>query len=133
MPNPTHTLGAVHIPRGMIWEDELSWNPVETSAEYGLTGALVIDAGQRLDGRPITLVGSESAGWIDRSVLQSLHAMAATVPPTTYTLTLADERVFTVRFAPGTPIEARPVARPELPSGAHPYVATVRLITALPA
>src|SRR5690606_33506562 len=107
--------------------------PVETVGEYGLTGALVIDYGERLEGRPITLVGADSAGWIDRSVVLALHALADTVPPATYTLTLADDRVFTVRFAPGSPIEARPVARPEMPAGTHPYVATLRLITALSA
>ena len=46
----------------------------------------------------------------------------------THALTLADGRAFTVSFAPGTPITATPVARPELPPSHHPYVATVRLI-----
>jgi hypothetical protein len=131
MPNPTHTLGSIQIPRGMVWVDEMDWNPVETSAEYGLTGALVIDAGQRLDGRPITLQGTDDQGHIQRSALLALHALAATVPPTTHTLTLADERVFTVRFAPGRPIEARPIGRPELPSSTYRYVATLRLVTAV--
>lgn len=118
----------------MVWIDEMDWSPVETVSEYGLTGALVIDGGLRLEGRPITLQGADDQGHIQRSVLQSLHAMAATAPPTTYTLTLADGRVFTVRFAPGVePIEARPIGRPELPGATYRYVATLRLITALPA
>ena len=45
-----------------------------------------------------------------------------------HTLTLADTRTFTVQFAPGECIAATPIARPELPASAHPYVATVRLI-----
>lgn len=127
---PTHTLGAVQIPRGLVWEDELSWSAVETAADYGLTGSLIIDAAVKQNGRPITLVGSNDAGWITRTQLQALHALAA-VPLATYTLTLADERVFTVRFAPGAqPIDARTIARPELPPEAYPYVATVRLVTA---
>ena len=53
--------------------------------------------------------------------------MAAT-PEGVHTLTLADTRTFTVQFAPGECIAATPIARPELPASAHPYVATVRLI-----
>lgn len=129
MSNPTHTLGAVAIPRGMIWTDELDWSPVETSAEPGITGASVVDVFVLTDGRPITLVGSESAGWITRATLIALHALAAD-PGATYTLTLADERTFTVRFIGKTPIEAKPIARPELPGDTYPYTATLRLITA---
>jgi len=50
-----HTLGAIQIPRGMVWVDEFDWNPVEKSIEYSITGALLIDSGVRLAGRTITL------------------------------------------------------------------------------
>jgi hypothetical protein len=42
---------------------------------------------------------------------------------------LADGRIFRVQFAPENPLEASPIATPELPADTHPYVATLRLIT----
>ena len=122
-----HTLDATLIPRGMIWVDEFDWHPVEKSLDYSLSGALLIDVAERLAGRTITLKGEEQAGWIARATLQVLCAQAA-LPGQSFALTLADGRAFTVQFAPGNPIEATPIARPELPADTHPYIATVRLI-----
>jgi hypothetical protein len=122
-----HTLGAVQIPRGMVWVDEFTWHAVERCHEYSITGALVIDVAARQAGRPITLQGDDGAGWITRATLLALHTLA-TSPDSTYALTLADGRVFAVKFAPGSPLEARPIGRPELPPDAHPYAATLRLI-----
>lgn len=123
----THTLGAVALPRGMVWADEHDWLPVQKATEYSTTGALLIDAGARLAGRPITLQAASNAGWITRSALAALRALAAT-PEAVHTLTLADGRAFSVQFAAGDCITATPVGRPELPTDSHPYVATVRLI-----
>ncbi|MDY0105311.1 MAG: hypothetical protein RBS27_01455 [Giesbergeria sp.] len=123
-----HTLGLIQIPRGLIWVDEFSWHPVLRDAEYSITGALLLDASTRLAGRPITLQGSEGAGWLTRATLQALQALAQATDAT-HALTLADGRTFTVAFAPGgNPVEATPIARPELPPSHYPYVATVRLI-----
>ena len=122
-----HTLATVQIPRGLVWVDEHDWTPVESATEYSITGALLVDAGTRLAGRPITLQADTDAGWMPRSTLLQLQALAA-VAGATYALTLADGRAFTTMFAPGQPITARPIARPELPASTHPYVATVRLI-----
>lgn len=122
-----HTLATIQIPRGLVWVDEYDWTPAETATEYSITGALLVDAGTRLAGRPITLQADTDAGWMPRSTLLQLQALAAT-PGATHALTLADGRTFATMFAPGQPITARPVARPELPTATHPYVATVRLI-----
>ncbi len=122
-----HTLGTTPIPRGMVWVDEFDWHAVEKSTQYSLTGALLVDVATRQAGRAITLQGVNDAGWIARSVLQQLYTLAAD-PGATYALQLADGRNFAVQFAPGAPIDARPVGRPELPRAAHPYAATVRLI-----
>jgi hypothetical protein len=124
-----HILGALQIPRGMVWSDEFGWNPVEKSLEYSLTGAALIDAGVRLAGRPITLQGETDAGWIKRGGLVALQALNAADPVGEHVLVLADGRSFTVQFAPGLAVEGKPVARPELPVENYPYAATVRLIT----
>lgn len=122
-----HTLGAVQIPRGMLWVDEFDWTPVEKAMEYSITGALLVDVGTRQAGRPITLQAVENQGWFRLLNLKALHALAS-VADATYTFTHADGRVFTVMFAPDTPIQAVPIGRPELPSDNNPYVVTVRLI-----
>lgn len=122
-----HTLDSINLPRGMVWVDEFDWQPVEASTEYTITGAMVVQTAARQAGRPITLQGDNDAGWIRRDVLLALQTLAAS-PGDVLTLTLADSRTYSVMFAPGNPITARPIARPELPPDAHPYVATVRLI-----
>ena len=125
-----HTLGAIQIPRGMVWSDEFEWAPFESSGERSLTGAMLIDVAEKQAGRPITLTGSDDAGWMPLATLQALHALLAT-PLAIHTLTLADTRVYSVQFSPGAQaIETRPLGRPELPQSAHPHVATLRFITA---
>ncbi|MDP9965084.1 hypothetical protein J2W37_002804 [Variovorax paradoxus] len=124
-----HALAGLQIPRGMVWADEFGWSRVEKSLEYSLTGAALIDAGVRLAGRPITLQGEVDAGWIRRGALTALQALADANAIGAHALVLADGRSFTVQFAPGLPVEGKPLARPELPVEDYPYVATVRLIT----
>lgn len=124
---PTPTVVAT-LPRGMVWADELDWLATQQTAEYSTTGALLLDAGTRQAGRPITLAAADDAGWITRAALLSLRALD---PLATYTLTLSGGATHTVRFAPGgEPITAHPVGRPELPGAATYYVATLRLIEA---
>lgn len=122
-----HTLAGIAVPRGMVWVDEYGWAPVERATGYSLTGALLVDESPSLGGRPITLVGDPDAGWITRGVLDQLYALAS-VLDATHPLVLADGRTFAVKFAPGAPIEAKPIGRPELPTAANPYYATLRLI-----
>ena len=52
---PTIICNALTLPGDLIWIDEFQWNPVERATEYAVTGALVVDVGERLAGRPITL------------------------------------------------------------------------------
>ena len=129
MSSAMHTLGTIALPRGMVWADEHDWLPVEKTTEYSTTGALLVDAGVRQAGRPITLQADESAGWrgMTRATLAALRALAS-APDGQHALTLADGRQFTVIFAPGDAITAQPIGRPELPAATHPYIATVRLM-----
>ena len=122
----THTLDALALPAGMLWTDEFDWRPIESAAEYAVTGALIIDTATRQAGRPITLAAQADHGWMPRTTLLALYALTAAA--TTHTLTLADGRVFTVAFAAGEPITAAPVSRPEIPPADWPYVVTLRLI-----
>lgn len=128
-----HILGAIQIPRGLVWVDEFDWSSLETAAERGITGAQIIDAAENIGGRPITLQGIENAGWLTRAILLSLHAMASALDENdklvVYPLTLADGRTFSVTFAPGKKISAKPIGRPELPTEPNPYVCTIPLET----
>ncbi|MDP4074200.1 hypothetical protein [Acidovorax sp. A1169] len=124
-----HTLGLVQIRRQMVWVDEFAWSPVEKTTEYSTTGALLVDVGERLAGRPITLQATDQHGWLARSAVEELRALAAD-PEGVYVFTHADGREFTVMFAPDDPVSAIPIqnTRPELPGDDYPYVTTVRLI-----
>ena len=123
-----HFLNGVELPRGMLWVDEFNWSAVQKTVERGITGAQIIDAAARIEGRAITLQAVEDQGWIRRATLLAVRALAD-APGAQYLLQLADGREFTVQFAADDPIAATPISRPELPAATHPYVATLRLIT----
>lgn len=127
-----HTLGNIRLPRGMRWVDEFSdWAKVARETEYGITGALIVDVGVRQAGRPITLAAREDQGFIRRDVLLQLHALTEAHPDAVHVLTLADGRTFNVIFADGdASVTATPVGLWEVPADHHPYVATLRLLTA---
>lgn len=105
------TLGSVTLPPTLVWEDELSWSPVAQSADYGLTGALLVQESTRLAGRPITLTGqsdgNQHTGGISRAALIALRE-ALIVPGASWTLTLHDARTFTV-IAVSEPLEVAPL------------------------
>lgn len=123
-----HLLESVELAAGMLWVDEFNWRPVESVSERAVTGQLVVDVAERIDGRPITLEATDSHGWITRATLQALYGLAE-AQGAAYTFEHADGRSFTVMFAPGgEPITARPIERPELPLADWPYVVTLRLI-----
>ena len=58
------------------WTDEYDWSRVEQSTEYGITGALIVDVGERQEGRPITLDGTSTAAWTPREQCDTLQAWA---------------------------------------------------------
>lgn len=132
MPTPAITLGAVSLPGDLRWSDEFNWTPVARSAEYSLTGALIIEEAVRQAGQPITLEAqSESQGyiWLERATLLTLKTLAET-PAWTGTLTLADGRAFVVAFREDG-LTAAPVmhqtASSDLPT--LPYTVTIKLQT----
>jgi hypothetical protein len=124
-----HSLAGISINAGCRWTDEFSWSPVKSSAEHSITGALIVDQGVRLAGRPITLEASDEGGWKDmtRDRVIQLRALTAQAG-LTFPLTLADGRSFTVIFRPGEePFDARPLADRENPPTDWPYIITLRL------
>lgn len=122
-----HTLATVTLPADMIWVDEFNWSPVQRATEYSLAGALIVDIAERQAGRPITLQGAAGAGWMHRSALQALYALAADPAVASRSLTLADGRLFTVAFD-DDPIEAEPVVDYSVTGADDWYVVTLKLI-----
>jgi hypothetical protein len=86
------SLGTVTLPSDSVWIDEFGWSEVARSEEFGLTGALIVQVGAKLAGRPITV----DAGWLERSVLLALETLAA-APAASYTLMLS-QGTYTVQF-----------------------------------
>lgn len=93
------------------WADEFDWSPIEQAVEYSLTGALIVDHGEKLAGRPITLQApGDNAAWMLRAVLSQLQAWEADPALASMTLNLRGT-IYNVIFRrhDGAPIEAHPV------------------------
>lgn len=99
----------ITLPDDLEWTDETAYSAVEQSAEYTVTGAMVVDVGARLKGRPITLSSGDDV-WVTRAVVDALRAWANT-PGQTLTLTMtgyaAKSVMFRLQDGPG--VDARPV------------------------
>lgn len=102
------TLDTVVLPEDLYWSDYLTWTPVASNIEYGITGAGFVDASKMLTGREITLVGEDENCWISRAQLVALQTLAAD-PGKQMNFTYHGES-FTVLFAPGEkPFSAVPL------------------------
>lgn len=114
------------------WSDEFTWSPVAQSESYSIEGSLLIDAQEKLAGRPITLqpIDDDSA-WMSGAALSQLQAWAA-VPGLQLALALRGTN-FNVMFrrSDGAAIEARPrvFVSDVQPGGfGDAYLVTLRLI-----
>lgn len=97
----------------LIWEDEDQWDPLLQTTEYTLSGALVIEEATRMAGRPVTLGGGESFGWLTRAQVATLRSLGS---PAGVVLTLTLLNAATLRVTPrrdgpgGAWLEVRPLA-----------------------
>lgn len=114
MSQPVITLSAggttLTLDPDLFWSDEFTWFATEQTVERSVTGALIIDVGTRIGGRPITLEPSDdNAAWMPRATLAQLQAWEAN-PALTLSLSLRGVTYAVVfRRHDGAPIEARPV------------------------
>lgn len=125
------TLDDIQLGTSLIWIDEFQHNQVAQEQDRTLTGALVVQEGQKHFGRPITL----AEGWLPRSTVDELYVKEADSSQP-MPLTLDDGREFTVLFdrTRGPAVEAAPVQfytqASQTPSWR--YQITIRLITVEP-
>jgi hypothetical protein len=66
----------------LVWEGEFDWSPVTQKSGHTVTGALWVHSYARAAGRPIVLHASDKHGWLSRTTLQSIVAMADAAAPT---------------------------------------------------
>ncbi len=84
----TYGAATVELPEDLYWSDEIDWHPVAQATTRTLTGALVVQSGALLSGRPITLQPEDDkSAAITRAALDTLRTWAA-VPGAVMTLTL---------------------------------------------
>ena len=86
----------VDLPEDMYWQDEFDWQALaQATPQYSLGGAVIVQQGTMLAGRPITLSGEWI--WLPRATLLTLAAWAD-VPELEMTLTAPDGRNLNVTF-----------------------------------
>lgn len=117
------------LPADLQWQDEMDWNAVAQAApQRTLSGALVIQQGTKLNGRPVTLAGDWA--WHRRSDLLRLREWGD-VPELVMTLAHPDGRSFDVIFRlhekQFAKAEAVAFCAPE--TDETPYLATINLMT----
>ena len=117
------------LPADLQWQDEVDWNAVAQAApQRTLSGALVIQQGTKLNGRPVTLAGDWA--WHRRSDLLRLREWGD-VPELVMTLAHPDGRSFDVIFRlhekQFAKAEAVAFCAPETDD--TPYLATINLMT----
>ena len=84
------------LPQDMRWTDEFDWSTTaQTAPVYTLSGAVVIQQGQKQAGRPITLAGEWA--WLDLGIIRTLRDWSD-VPELVMTLTHYDGRRFNVMW-----------------------------------
>jgi len=80
----------VELPEDLYWSDEFIWSAVEQSAIYSVTGALIIQTGKKLAGRPITLQSHDGQSAVaSRETMAKLQAWRNT-PSQRLTLDMPD-------------------------------------------
>ena len=117
------------LPADLQWQDEMDWSAVAQAApQRTLSGALVIQQGTKLNGRPVTLAGDWA--WHRRSDLLRLREWGD-VPELVMTLAHPDGRSFDVIFRlhekQFAKAEAVAFCTPETDD--TPYLATINLMT----
>ena len=117
------TLDTITLPPSLIWNDEYAWMPQAQSKSMTLTGALIVETGTFLAGRPITLSGD----WATKAEVEILKTKLALDEE--MTLTLHDAREFDVRFDhEGPGLSAIPVNDYADPKTTDNYIVTIKLI-----
>lgn len=124
-----YTLHTTALP-GLVLENDVAPGAVRATVAETLSGRKVIWEQPLNGGGSFDLVGGSDFGWLPRSVLAALAALANVVGAT-YTLTAPDASTRTVRFRheDGPAVEATPlVPRPNQGAGDYYNNVTIKLM-----
>lgn len=73
----TDTNEVLNLPDRLRWTDEYSWQGLgQSSPQYSLGGALIIQQGMKLAGRPITLSNDDNKNWLKKQDVMKLQEWA---------------------------------------------------------
>lgn len=116
------------LPDDLMWPDEFSWSAVQAQRSYSVAGALLIDRGVKLAGRPITLQAGVDYAWATRSVALTLFSWVQQANPA---LTLSYRGTsYPVDFdRAAQPLEVTQVLEYSNPNTTDSCVLTLRFIT----
>ena len=123
------TSETVPLEDGFLWSDEFDWKPIEQKQERAINGALIIQEGKKLTGRPITLIPPvQGVGWIKRKHLRTILEWSALGEQFVIEFEyLHDQRRFNVIFNhEAGAIEAKPVKEHPTVSEEDYYIVTMR-------
>lgn len=125
-------LDSVELDDQFEWVDEFDWDAIAQVQERSVTGVLLVQEGQKVHGRPITLQ-SNGGVWTPLSVVRQLEVLRdqlGRVMP----LVLPDGREFSVIFdrTNGASLTAKQIHRTVNPGANEPYDVNLRLITVAP-
>ena len=123
------TSETVPLEDGFLWSDEFDWKPIEQKQERAINGALIIQEGKKLTGRPITLIPPvQGIGWIKRKHLRTILEWSALGEQFVIEFEyLHDQRRFNVIFNhEAGAIEAKPVKEHPTVSEEDYYIVTMR-------
>ena len=125
------TSETVPLEDGFLWSDEFDWKPIEQKQERAINGALIIQEGKKLTGRPITLIPPvQGMGWIKRKHLRTILEWSALGEQFVIEFEyLHDQRRFNVIFNhEAGAIEAKPVKEHPAVSEEDYYIVTMRFV-----
>jgi hypothetical protein len=100
------------VEQGLYIDEEHKWLPIGQSLKFALAGNPVVIENTR-SGRPITIIAQEDRGWITKTTLLALKALAST-PNVNFSFTFIDDSnqtiVRTVRFKRDPyPLDLQPI------------------------
>lgn len=123
-------LDSIHL-GDLHWVDEFEWDKIGQETARSVSGVLLVQAGEKHHGRPITL-RSDGGEWTPLSVVRSLELLRDTLGRVMQ-LTLPDGRQFSVIFnRESPPLEAVPLFRQVNPGNDWLYEITLHLLTVEP-
>ncbi|MGH1509516.1 hypothetical protein [Ralstonia solanacearum] len=92
------TQAVLPLHHDLLWTDEHSWSKAVSTADYSVTGALIVETATKQSGRPITLTSpTEQMAWLKRATVDTLRSWAD-VAGLRMQLDTPDGRAFRVVF-----------------------------------